>query len=197
MSRASRKAISLGNIFDRLQVIEDKLDELLRRTAPNEKRRNNRRLSPQNEPAYKPSAFGQYTLPTRRFASLPHQPQLNTQPLVVYRGKNQYSILILDKPIYHLPPGAKALPINVVARVLSCNRQKIAELIDEGQLEGFDLRCPGASRALIRITADSVESFMEKHQTRKRARKRARISPTRTRRSQRPADALLAALRES
>ena len=95
-----------------------------------------------------------------------------------------------------LPPG-EALPINVIARALGLHRYHILDLIDEGDLVAFDLRSPGACRACIRISRASVISFLEKRQaTGKRASKRPRISPTRTRAHPRPTDALLAILRQ-
>jgi hypothetical protein len=108
------------------------------------------------------------------------------------------------RAIIHLPPG-ESFPVRQLAKLLGCNHQRITELIEEGALDAFDLRVPGASRAWIRIPRASVIAFLEKRSSRadvrqatsKRASKHARISPTRTRRYSAPADALMAILRSS
>ena len=88
------------------------------------------------------------------------------------------------------------LPINACAAALGLKRLQILTLIEENDLEGaVDVRSPGASRACMRVPRGSVIAYLEAHQTKgKRATKRPRISPTRTRRVADPVEALMAAV---
>ena len=59
MSRASRKAITLGSIRDQLDSITeqlDRLEKLLRLLVPTEQRREQSEIVATNEPEYKPGA---------------------------------------------------------------------------------------------------------------------------------------------
>jgi hypothetical protein len=80
-----------------------------------------------------------------------------------------------------------------LSEILRCNRQHIIDLVEQGELVAFDLRGAGSSRATLRIPRDSVKSFLAT--TSKLRSKRARISPTSSRRYPQPADALMTILR--
>jgi len=50
-----------------------------------------------------------------------------------------------------------------LARLLKVRREKLLELIDEGEIEcAYDLRGKGASRATIRIPPAAVAEFLER-----------------------------------
>ena len=63
---------------------------------------------------------------------------------------------------FHRVPG-QWLPVWKLARLLNVRRQKLLELIDEGELApAYDLRGKGASRATIRIPPAAVIAFLER-----------------------------------
>jgi hypothetical protein len=102
------------------------------------------------------------------------------------------------KPTHSAPelPAGEALPINVVARALHCNRAEILSLIENGDLTAFDVRGKNSCRACVRITRVSILDLLSKRQNiGKRTARRARICPTNSRRDHDPASALMALLR--
>jgi hypothetical protein len=101
-------------------------------------------------------------------------------------------------------PAGQCFPVWQLAKLLGCHRQHIINLVEQGDLVAFDLRGPGSSRATLRIPRNSMIAFLEARQiiatAEKRATKQARIAirpTTKSRRYARPADALLAVLRQS
>src|SRR5215471_8128208 len=55
------------------------------------------------------------------------------------------------------------LPLWELARLLKVRREKLLELIDEGEISyAYDLRGKGASRATVRIPPSAVIAFLER-----------------------------------
>ena len=63
---------------------------------------------------------------------------------------------------FHRVPG-QWVPLYELARMLKVRREKLLELIDEGEIgSAYDLRGKGASRAAIRIPPAAVIAFLER-----------------------------------
>jgi hypothetical protein len=61
----------------------------------------------------------------------------------------------------HLPPG-ESFPIHTLARVLSCTRQHLINLVETGEIKcAIDLRGAGSSHSCIRITRAAALEFIE------------------------------------